>query len=288
MNIPLVTIGIPFFNAEQYLKDAILSVINQTYSNWELILVNDGSSDNFQEIIAEFNDDRIRLIDDGKHMGLPKRLNQTALLAKGMFYARMDADDIMHYDRIKIQIEYLILHPSVDVIGSHSYCIDSCNNIIGISKNQISNPKSINDILSGGAFIHPTVMARTGWFLKNCYDESLLRMQDLALWLKTVTNSNFYILPNKLLYYRAVDNFTLSKYLNTQKYFRRFVLHNNCMSKHKILVYKLYFFSLCKSIIYRFFDKLGMISFLISKRYNSLPLKDFNSVQKDMLLSIKK
>lgn len=74
MNNPLVTIGIPFFNGGVYLKYAILSVLNQTYWNWELILINDGSTDNSLDIIADFSDDRIKIIDDGMQLGVTNQV----------------------------------------------------------------------------------------------------------------------------------------------------------------------------------------------------------------------
>ena len=106
---PLISIGIPFYNAEKYLKFAIQSVIAQSYQNWELILVDDGSSDNSLEIAQDFalKDARIRVICDGKNRKLPYRLNQLILESKGDFIARMDADDIMHPDRLLIQLTYL-------------------------------------------------------------------------------------------------------------------------------------------------------------------------------------
>jgi glycosyltransferase involved in cell wall biosynthesis len=287
INNPLVTIAIPLYNADRFLKDAIQSVLNQTYKDFELLIIDDGSTDSSINIVKSFNDNRIKLVIDGKNKGLPVRLNQIAQLTNTKFLARMDADDIMHYDRIKIQVEYLLAHPSVQVVGSHAYCIDANNNIVGISKNKISTPCTIKDILSGSAFIHPTVMAYTSWFQKNPYDESCIRVEDLALWLRTVSNSNFYILPEKLLYYRTIEGLVLSKYLHTQRTFRRFVIHNNMIFKDKWLQSKLYFLSACKSIIYLFFHVINRSDFLIKKRYKTVSQKDTDNFKKELLLSIK-
>ena len=127
----LVTIGIPFFKDKEYLSAAIQSVINQTYQNWELILMDDGSSDGSLEIAKSFKDKRIRIVSDGKNKGLPSRLNEIVGLARGEFVARMDADDIMHPERIEKQVDYLIDHPEVNVLGTMAYVIDASNSIIG-------------------------------------------------------------------------------------------------------------------------------------------------------------
>ncbi|GFZ42239.1 glycosyltransferase family 2 protein [Bacteroides nordii] len=285
MNNPLVTIGIPFFNGGVYLKYAILSVLNQTYWNWELILINDGSTDNSLDIIANFSDDRIKIINDGMQLGLPTRLNQLSKMANGLFYARMDADDIMHYNRIERQVHYLLTHPDIDVIGTHSYIIDAQNKVVGKSKKQISYPKTVIDILSGGAFIHPSVMGYVRWFREHPYDSQLLRMQDLALWIDTVLDSNFFILPDNLLFYRAVGVPTLSRYLSTQSFFRKYIL-DIFLRKRTFLAYKLYLLSCIKSLVYLLFSLFKQSDRIIKKRYTSISKEDLDFACKDLFFSI--
>src|SRR5690242_569481 len=111
---PVVTIGLPFYNNRSTLELAIKSVIAQTYSNWNLILLDDGSTDGSREIAKNYvDDDKISLISDGINKGLICRLNQLAHLATGKYLARMDADDLMDPERIKKQVEYLELHQEV-------------------------------------------------------------------------------------------------------------------------------------------------------------------------------
>lgn len=101
----MITIGIPFYNAEAYLADAIKSVLAQTFKEWELILVDDGSSDNSLKIAKEFEkkDSRIRVISDGLNKKLPARLNQIINKARFNIIARMDADDLMDIERSEKQ-----------------------------------------------------------------------------------------------------------------------------------------------------------------------------------------
>ena len=104
-----VTIAIPVYNGESYLRDAIQSVVNQTFQDWELYLVNDGSTDGSLAIMQEYalRDIRIKVIDDGQNKGLVTRLNQSIEIAVGKYYARMDADDINDFNRFEKEVEYL-------------------------------------------------------------------------------------------------------------------------------------------------------------------------------------
>ena len=133
----LVTIAIPVYNGESYLRDAIQSVVNQTFQDWELYLINDGSTDNSLAIMQEYalNDIRIKVIDDGQNKGLVTRLNQSIETAIGKYYARMDADDIMYVTRIEEQVRFLESHPDVDVLGTSIMIIDNENNIVGSNLN---------------------------------------------------------------------------------------------------------------------------------------------------------
>src|SRR5690349_21222431 len=92
---PLLSVGLVYFNDERYLALAIRSVLRQTISNFELLLVDDGATDGSREIAQSFKDSRIRLVCDGANRGLAARLNQIAVLARGEYLFRMDADDIM-------------------------------------------------------------------------------------------------------------------------------------------------------------------------------------------------
>lgn len=118
-----ISIGIPFFNAEKYLEDAIKSVLAQTFQNWELILVDDGSTDRSLEIARSFVDPRIRIISDGSNRRLPYRLNQIINEAKYDIIARMDADDLMAVDRLEKQMKVLNENPEIDLVVTSLYSI---------------------------------------------------------------------------------------------------------------------------------------------------------------------
>ena len=213
-NNTLVTIGIPFYNASEYLELAIRSILSQTYENWELILLDDGSSDNSVSIATKFDKDpRVRVISDYKNKGLPYRLNQISALAKGEYYARMDADDILHPERIKIQVEYLLQNPGIDVVGTAAITIDSNNFIIGSRSIVKSHDFSIKTILRKGLFIHPSIMGATTWFKNNPYDERAIRIEDLELWIASCDTSIFSLIDLPCLFYRDGGESTLKKYI---------------------------------------------------------------------------
>ena len=126
----LVYVGIPFYNAEKYLDYAIRSVLNQTYTNWKMTLIDDGSTDSSLALARKYTSDtRVKVISDGRNKGLVYRLNELVKLSDCKYFVRMDADDIMHPQRLEKQLRYLEEHPQADVVGSWAYSIDTGNRV---------------------------------------------------------------------------------------------------------------------------------------------------------------
>lgn len=267
LNEPLVTVGIPFYNSEKYLADAVKSTINQTYSNLEIILLDDGSTDASLKIAQEFekNDTRIRVISDAKNVGLPKRLNQLSELAKGKYYARMDADDIMFPNRIKFQVDYLINNSEVDLLGTGLIAIDNTNNIIGLRKGSALSHITLKNALKGSWTAHPSITGKVEWFKKNNYDETLRRSQDFELWIRTVEKSNFVRIEEPLLFYREASTSSIKKYTQSTKYSIKTFWKNR--NKTGILFSIFHsFMKLSKLLIYFFYFLAGSTGTLIEKR----------------------
>ncbi|MBU3822285.1 glycosyltransferase family 2 protein [Flavobacteriaceae bacterium XHP0103] len=266
-NSPLVTVGIPFYNAERYLMDAVKSTINQTYGNLEIILLDDGSSDASLKISQEFErkDKRIKVISDGKNIGLPKRLNQLSKLAKGRYYARMDADDIMFPDRIKVQVDYLVKNPEVDLLGTGLVAIDNDNKIIGLRKGGTISHATLKSTLKGVWAAHPTILGKTEWFKENEYDETLRRSQDFELWIRTVEKSQFRRIVEPLLFYREASTSSIKKYMQSTKYsLRTFWKHAYKTGVLFALIQSIK--KLGKLFIYLSFFIMGATNALIEKR----------------------
>lgn len=219
MNIqPLVTIGIPFYNAEAYLSDAIKSVIVQTYKNWELILIDDGSIDNSLAIAKSFvqQDSRIRIIFDGQNKKLPARLNQIIHEAKGSYIARMDADDIISPQRIELQIDFLQASPEIDLISTGILSLKNDLTLVGYRGT--TNPKSINladAIMGTTGIIHASVVAKKDWFLRNLYNENNRLAEDYELWLTAYLKNDLKVgfIEKPLYYYREDQSIQLKKLL---------------------------------------------------------------------------
>lgn len=254
----LVTIAIPIYNGMPYLRGTISSVINQTYKDWILYLINDGSTDDSLEIMEEYasKDSRIHVINDGKNKGLIARLNQSFAMTETKYYARMDADDIMYKTRIEEQVSFLEEHPDVDVVGASIMTIDNKNNIVGSGYNE----GTVN------GFIHPTVMGKTSWFKANTYSDWALRAEDFELWTRTATKSVFRAIGKPLLFYREFGIPTFKKYYLSQitllKIFRRYKSYNKPFSWFIVNTMKTYM----KICVYYVFDKLGKLDMLVAKR----------------------
>jgi len=277
----LITVGISFYNSELYLKFAIDSIIKQTYSYWKLILIDDGSSDRSLEIANSYKDERISVLSDGINKGFQIRLNQLIEATDSVYFARMDADDIMHPQRLEKQVRFLENHPHIDLVGSYAYSISSSNKIAGFLSRP-TEPNSIKDVFQNNCFIHPTVMGRTKWFKANKYDDKSTRMEDFELWMRTIEKSKFYNLNEPLLFYREIGIPSIQKYLKTHSGLRSLVRKKFALRTVASYLTKSYL----KCLVYYLFDKFGCIDFLIKKRsslLNEIQIKEGQEILKKII-----
>lgn len=223
MHQPLVTIGLPVYNSGEFLVRSIKSILEQTYENFELIITDDGSTDNSHNIIRSFKDQRIIYIPDYKNKGISFRLNQQIEMAKGEYFCRMDSDDIMLPWRLQEQVNFLINNPQVDIIGSGAYVIDDNDKIIGQRSGTTPYQVTLKKLYSGVAFIHPTVMGKTKIFRHLKYNEMLKGVEDMDLWYRAASESvvmEFFPLP--VICYREPLKMKLNTYLFRQIQTRQF------------------------------------------------------------------
>jgi glycosyltransferase involved in cell wall biosynthesis len=215
---PLVTVGIPFFNAQSSLLDAIRSIFAQTFTDWELLLVDDGSTDGSLQIAQSIDDPRVRVFSDGQNRKLAARLNQIADLARGEYIARMDADDMCRSERLARQLNFLVANKDVDVVGSSMYILDKqkqpAQKLIVPEQHDIITKNKFKGIL----IAHPTVMAKAAWFRRYPYDESkrALRNEDYELWLRTCHESIYSNISEPLYLYSEFISYKLSKYAKSK------------------------------------------------------------------------
>lgn len=209
-----VTIAIPFYNAQRYLAETIESVLQQSFTDFILLLVDDGSTDASLEIANRFaqQDPRVKVFSDGQNKNLGFRLNQIPTMVTTEYLVRMDADDIMHPEKIEKQIRLLKKHPEIDVLGTNIYSMDENNTVVGIR-----NTMGTEEIISVQSFWHPTIMAKTQWFLDHPYDVKAERIEDIELWLSQVKSSNFKQMSEPLFFYREFGAQYWKKYFKGNK-----------------------------------------------------------------------
>jgi glycosyltransferase involved in cell wall biosynthesis len=220
---PRVTVGLPFYNSKKTLLGTVRSIFAQSFTDWELVLLDDGSTDGSVDLVRKLDDPRVRVISDGQNLKLPLRLNQLAQLARAPLLARMDSDDLMHPERLARQVAFLEARPEVDLVGSAAVSIDENDLPQGIRGDE-PLPLSVHGVLARGLFIHPSVMARTDWMRRNPYDLQAVRAEDQELWVRVFDQANLAHLPEPLLFYRETLPINLGAYRATQATRRRLLL----------------------------------------------------------------
>lgn len=265
----MITIGIPFYNAEATLVDAVRSVFAQTFQDWELLLVDDGSSDDSLSIAQAVNDPRVRVVSDTHNKGLAYRLNQIAQLAQGQYLARMDADDLMHPRRLQTQLDLLDAQPDVDAVQTGMCIVDKNLNPTGIRfKTSLDTRPAA--VLAHGLLFHATLTGNTSWFRANPYNETLMRIQDHELWCRTCQNSTFATLPDPLYFCREVGTVTLGKYLGSLAIQRKVYRMHGPALVGSVRTLELELKSYLKGGIYAGFSAFGKTDYLVRQRSQSL------------------
>jgi glycosyltransferase involved in cell wall biosynthesis len=184
------------------LNSAIHSIIWQTLTDWELILIDDGSRDDSAVRAAEFGDPRIRIIHHDKSRGLACRLNEAVRLARGEFIARMDADDICYPERLAVQVGVLRSDSGIDVLASKAVVFRRQGEIVGVMPAPATHDEIVARPYRGFPFTHPTWCGKATWFRKYQYDERLWITQDQELLLRAAGSSRFAAVNKILLGYR--------------------------------------------------------------------------------------
>ncbi len=205
---PSISVLMSVYNGEKYLSEAIESVLNQTYKDFEFIIINDGSSDNSLEIIKKYQsqDERIVLI-SRENKGLVASLNEGIEKAKGKYIARMDADDICLSTRFEEQ--FMFMEKQLDVVVCGSWIRIFANNKKDKIAKYYSNDKQIkSNLLISSCFAHPSVMIRKDSFTKNniYYNEKFKHAEDYYLWIQLAKTGKFANIPKVLLNYRYLDS----------------------------------------------------------------------------------
>lgn len=202
--VPLVSIALPVFNGGQDILPAVQSIVSQSFTDWELILIDDGSTDDTLARLRTLADPRIRVVADGANRGLAARLNEAIQLSRGPYFARMDHDDFAHPQRLQLQVDYLQSHADVDLLATHCFSMSEDERIIGELPFAATHAEICRRPWLGFYMAHPTWMGRTDWFRKHRYAEpGPYCCEDQELLLRAFDSSHYHALSAPLLAYRV-------------------------------------------------------------------------------------
>ena len=200
---PKVTVFIPVYNREKYVGEAIESILAQTYSDFEILLVDDGSTDQSVDLIRSYTDPRIRLASNEENLGIPKTRNKGVELARGQYMAMLDSDDRAYPDRLQKQVAFLDSHPEYAQVGSWCRMMDAQGRILNKIKRQPTLPDDIHaQFLFRCAMSNRSIMARTAILQEYGYRNDFPRCQDYELHVRLAKYYKLGNLPECLVYGR--------------------------------------------------------------------------------------
>lgn len=212
--MPEISVLMPVYNTkEEFLREAVESILNQTFADFELIIVDDGSENDIETIVKSYNDDRIRFYKNEKNLGVARTRNRLMDLAEGKYAAFQDSDDIAFPERLEKQAKFLNEHSEISAVGSLLECFPH-KKIFPMPE----NPKVI-ELLSGIVISQPTAMLRLEDFRKYklYYNPDLRTAEDYEFFSRAMTNLRFYNIQEPLIKYRMSQN-SLYHRTNRQAY----------------------------------------------------------------------
>lgn len=205
MKDPLVTVLLPVYNAELYIAEAVESILRQTFRDFELLVMNDGSKDKSSEIIRSFKDERVRLVENESNLRLIATLNKGIKLAKGKYIARMDADDVSLPDRLQKQVSFMQAHPEVGVCGTWFESLGAPRKVVKYPEGDAAIRIMM---LYQTPFCHPSVIVRKEVLEKNdiLFSPDFIHGEDYEMWIRLSPHTRFANIPEVLLQYRLHEN----------------------------------------------------------------------------------
>lgn len=235
---PKISVILPVFNGEKYLSEAVNSILRQKFSDFELLIFDDGSTDRTFSIMKNFRtlDRRVKIFFSSQNRGLIKTLNELIKLSNGSFIARMDADDISHPNRLFNQHEFLVKN-ELEICGTAFQTIDRKGSVIKRYKVPLSHSEIVLSALFKVPFPHGSMMAKATIFNQLCYDESSFEaVEDYFLWVKMIINNIKFGNLDDQLYSLRVHKSSFSgskrKEMSIQKKQVKYFLINNF--KHEL------------------------------------------------------
>jgi glycosyltransferase involved in cell wall biosynthesis len=197
---PLVSVAMPIYNAQRTVAAAIRSILGQSVADWELLIVNDGSTDGTIDVVRSFRDPRIRVWSDDRNLGLSVRLNETIQQSRGTYYARMDGDDVAYPQRLERQLAFMQANPDLDLVGAWIMVFGEDG--VPLGKRTARHDPDSRNVLRTIPVGHPTFLGKLDWFRRRDYMPSVRFIQDQQLLLQTIEQRRIGVVPEILLGYR--------------------------------------------------------------------------------------
>jgi glycosyltransferase involved in cell wall biosynthesis len=257
-------------NSASTLEPALRSLQLQTLPDWELILFDDGSTDDSAQRAAAIEDRRVRVMRDGRRLGLALRLNQAVELARGRYLARMDGDDIAYPERLQRQVAFLDANPGVDLLGAGMVVFEGEGTPVGLYPVRTTHAQICARPYAGFYLAHPSWMGRTEWFRKWRYDPAWMKSQDQDLLLRAFASSRYAALAETLMGYRQ-PAISLSKTMYSRYYFARAVVRRARQDRRYARGLLAVAEQMAKSAYDTFAIGTGMSRRLLSHRARPLP-----------------
>ncbi|NDV77460.1 glycosyltransferase family 2 protein [Dysgonomonas sp. 511] len=206
VKLPKVSVLMPIYNAEKYLSIAIQSIISQTFTDWELILINDGSTDKSEDIALSYADKRIRYYKNDGNKGLIYTRNRMIGLAEGEYIAFLDSDDLSLPLRLSKQVAFLDNNPGYALCGTWCKMIDGENREIKKINMSVSDEEVKCTLLFANTFVQSSIMIRRQVLAANPYDKDYPLAEDYELWCRLSHSYNLKNIPEHLTLYRWHGN----------------------------------------------------------------------------------
>nr|WP_302111009.1 glycosyltransferase [uncultured Acetatifactor sp.] len=209
--MPKVSVIMPLYNAERFVKKAIDSILQQTYKDFEFIIIDDCGQDSSIDIVSSISDSRIRILSNDRNRGIAFSRNRGLDVCRGEYIALMDDDDLASLDRFEKEVDYLETHMDIDVVGGNYCHIDENDKILHILPEPLRNPRYIKAAL---LFFDPigngTTMFRREFVMKNNirFQDNCLGMEDYLFWVDCSLHGNITNINELMLYWRQVNNET--------------------------------------------------------------------------------
>jgi len=205
----LLSVIMPVYDGEKYLNDAINSILIQTFTEFEFIIINDGSTDHSEEIIKSYSDPRIIYIKNEQNKGIVATLNTGLEISKGRYIARMDADDISLPNRLKMQLDFMLSHPEYKLCGTNAIAMNEDGRLLHKIRRPILNEEIKVKHLFRNSFIHPSVIVDAEVVKTLKYSSNYEHAEDYFLFSQIEMNHRVANLENNLIYYRIhTENIT--------------------------------------------------------------------------------